>query len=249
MFGRRLKPAGRQSETALTDTAGGSRPASTFRNADFEFWILNFTFVVVEPDFVNIHTHRPTGRGIELRTAGIHPWRAEECPAADADALSRMLGCELTQAQAIGETGLDFARAVDRTAQERLFRAHAELAARMRMPLVVHCVRAFEPVMKILHEYDLAGVVFHGFIGSREQMLRAAEAGYYISFGVRAFRSPKTLDAMRAAPPERVFFETDDDDATIESVYRAAAEALGTDIGQLLETTNCNYGKLLGKKR
>ena len=28
--------------------------------------------------FVNIHTHRPTGRGIEPRTAGIHPWNADK---------------------------------------------------------------------------------------------------------------------------------------------------------------------------
>ncbi len=27
----------------------------------------------MNPVFVNIHTHRPTGCGIELRTAGIHP--------------------------------------------------------------------------------------------------------------------------------------------------------------------------------
>ena len=27
--------------------------------------------------YINIHTHRPTGRGIELRTAGIHPWEAD----------------------------------------------------------------------------------------------------------------------------------------------------------------------------
>ena len=26
--------------------------------------------------YVNIHTHRPTGSGIELRTAGVHPWDA-----------------------------------------------------------------------------------------------------------------------------------------------------------------------------
>ena len=27
--------------------------------------------------YVNIHTHRPTGSGIELRTAGVHPWDAD----------------------------------------------------------------------------------------------------------------------------------------------------------------------------
>lgn len=199
----------------------------------------------MEHDFVNIHTHRPTGRCTELRTAGIHPWLAGECAAADAGMLREALADELPAAQAIGETGLDFACAVDRTAQERLFRAHAGLAERMRMPLVLHCVKAFEPVMKILRGYDIPTALFHGFIGSREQMRRAVDAGYYLSFGVRAFSSPKTLDALRAAPAERIFFETDDDDAAIESVYRAAAEVLGTDIGRLVATTAENYVKLL----
>ena len=36
------------------------------------------TFVAMTDQFVNIHTHRPTGRGIELRTAGIHPWDADK---------------------------------------------------------------------------------------------------------------------------------------------------------------------------
>ena len=31
--------------------------------------------------YVNIHTHRPTGNGIELRAEGIHPWRADRTTA------------------------------------------------------------------------------------------------------------------------------------------------------------------------
>ena len=53
--------------------------------------------------FVNIHTHRPTGRGIELRTAGIHPWDADKEDIA-------ALGTLPADVQAIGETGLDYAR-------------------------------------------------------------------------------------------------------------------------------------------
>ena len=52
--------------------------------------------------FVNIHTHRPTGRGIELRTAGIHPWNADK---EDVSTIAPLLG----DVQAVGETGLDFA--------------------------------------------------------------------------------------------------------------------------------------------
>jgi len=47
--------------------------------------------------FVNIHTHRPTGRGIELRTAGIHPWDADKEDIA-------ALGTLPADVQAIGET-------------------------------------------------------------------------------------------------------------------------------------------------
>ena len=60
--------------------------------------------------YVNIHTHRPTGSGIELRTAGVHPWDAATQDAAT-------LGQRLGGAQAVGETGLDFVRGADRAAQ------------------------------------------------------------------------------------------------------------------------------------
>ena len=57
--------------------------------------------------FVNIHTHRPTGRGIELHTAGIHPWDADKEDIA-------ALGTLPADVQAIGETGLDYARGAGR---------------------------------------------------------------------------------------------------------------------------------------
>jgi len=61
------------------------------------------TFVAMTAQFVNIHTHRPTGRGIELHTAGIHPWDADKEDIA-------ALGTLPADVQAIGETGLDYAR-------------------------------------------------------------------------------------------------------------------------------------------
>ena len=46
--------------------------------------------------YVNIHTHRPTGRGIELRAEGIHPWQAEATAPGNLPALT-------AAAQAVGE--------------------------------------------------------------------------------------------------------------------------------------------------
>ena len=190
---------------------------------------------------INIHTHRHADGETTLAAAGIHPWQADEFDAADADSLRVVLGSRLDGAQAIGETGLDFACSTGREAQERLFRAHVQLAEQMRLPVVIHCVRAFEPVMKILSEYAVPRVLFHGFIGSAEQARRAVGRGYWLSFGLRSLRSPRTVEAMRTVPLERLFIETDDDEIGIGEVCRMAAESLNIDIGTLERRLNENY--------
>ena len=105
--------------------------------------------------FVNIHTHRPTGRGIELRTAGIHPWDADKEDIA-------ALGTLPADVQAIGETGLDYARGAGRQQQLAAFRAQLALARDRQLPVVLHCVRAFEPVMLELAAREPRAVISTG---------------------------------------------------------------------------------------
>ena len=77
-------------------------------------------------EYVNIHTHRPAGRGIERRAKGVHPWDAEREDTAT-------LGQRLGDAQAVGETGLDFVCGVAREAQTAALRAEVAVA-RVRAP-------------------------------------------------------------------------------------------------------------------
>ena len=190
--------------------------------------------------YVNIHTHRPAGRDVELRTWGIHPWQAGEVdPARLTLPLPPPEGT-----QAAGEIGLDFARGIDRTRQEELLRRQLAWAEEAALPVVLHCVRAFEPMMRILGDYTLRGVIFHGFIGSPEQAREALRRGYRLSFGLQTFRSPKTLRALQSLPLEAIFLETDDDPADIETVYARAAEVLGMEVGPLREQLYRNYEKL-----
>lgn len=190
-------------------------------------------------DFVDIHTHRFTSRHIELRAAGVHPWQA-----ADPAAAPRLTASFFDGTQAVGETGLDFACEVDREAQMRLFRSHLEWAERLRLPVVLHCVRAFEPVMNTLAEYSLAAVIFHGFIGSPQQAARAVQRGYSLSFGLPALRSPKTVTAIRSLPVENLFAETDDSGADIERVYASLAEIRGTTTDELKDALYDNYNRI-----
>lgn len=183
---------------------------------------------------VDIHTHNASTRAQTIDTVGIHPWRAS---IADLSLVER----GATAANAIGEIGLDFACDVPREEQEDIFRAQLALAERFEKPVVLHCVRAFEQVMQLLKDYSLKAVIFHGFIGSVEQAQRAVKQGYYLSFGERTFRSPKSIEAMRSTPLSHLFVESDESTTPIEEIYTKIAELRGISIAELTTATEKNF--------
>lgn len=185
--------------------------------------------------YIDIHTHCPTLRHVEPQAVGIHPWQAEK---------ERFLPSIFEGAVAIGEIGLDFACNVNREAQQQLFREQLREAERLGVPVILHCVKAFEPMMKILAERRLRAVIFHGFIGSVQQAKRAVERGYFLSFGEGAFRSPKTVEAMRMIPLTHLFAETDESDCPIEEVYRRIAEVRGASVEELQRQIEENYKRI-----
>lgn len=189
---------------------------------------------------IDIHTHRPT-EAVTIRTVGVHPWHAAECSLPSAEAIEA--------ADAVGEIGLDKACGVDFEMQRALFIKQLELAERFEKPVVLHCVRAFEEVMTLLERHTLRAVLFHGFIGSREQASRAVKKGYYLSFGARTGGSNKTIEALRETPLERLFVETDEAETTIEAMYLTIARLRGMEVEKLEQATAENYKRIFTFKR
>lgn len=185
--------------------------------------------------YIDIHTHNFTARHTELRAVGIHPWDAEK-----AELKEQMF----SGAEAIGEIGLDYACDVDRAKQEELFRAQLAIAEQMQLPVVLHCVRAFAPTLEILKNYHLKAVIFHGFIGSKEQAAEAVKRGYFLSFGEGVKRSPKTAVALQNTPLENLFLETDISQTPIEEIYRMAAEMRGEELETIINSITENYKRL-----
>ena len=182
---------------------------------------------------IDIHTHFPTGRHIEPQGVGVHPWRAAD------EALPRKE--KYAAADLVGEIGLDFACDVERSKQEEVFRAQLAIAEELQKPVVLHCVRAFEPTMKIVAEYDIRAVIFHGFIGSVQQAERAINKGYFLSFGANTSRSPKTIEALRNTPLEKIFVESDETQKNIEKIYDEIALLKGVNRDLLKEVISENY--------
>ena len=114
--------------------------------------------------------------------------------------------------------------------------------------MVLHCVRAFEPVMRLLAGYRLPAVIFHGFIGSPEQAARAADRGYCLSFGARSLRSTRSRRALQMLRSDLLFLETDDDPVPIEDIYDEAASVRHTEVAALRETILNNYNRIFESK-
>lgn len=186
--------------------------------------------------YIDIHTHNPREDVTSPTMAGIHPWQAES-------------GAELpdfSQCDIVGETGLDYVCKVDKELQKRLFIKHIEGATKANKPIVLHTVRAIDDTLKIINEHNFThGVVFHGFIGSWQQAERCIERGYYLSFGERSLRSPKTREVIAKIPQNLLFCETDDNtDIAIEEIFKSVAEIRGITHEELLNIIEKNYKNL-----
>ena len=188
----------------------------------------------------DIHTHNAHTQAQTIDTVGIHPWHALDN---DLSAIEPAVA----DVDAIGEIGLDYACDVPREVQIALFRAQLALAERYEKAVVLHCVRAFEEVMKVLAEYRLKAVIFHGFIGSVEQAQRAITQGFYLSFGERTFRSPKSIEAMRFTPLSQLFVETDESTTPIEEIYAQLAELRGISVAKLIAATEENFRRIFNQ--
>lgn len=175
----------------------------------------------------------------ETFSAGVHPWRAAMV---DPDAAVAYL--RHAPIAAVGEVGLDYATDVSRERQKEVFRAQLAVAQERWLPVIIHCVKAYNDVLSILRDYALPAVIFHGYIGSPQQTRSIVERGYCVSLGPRSFSSTKTVESMLLMPPERLFLETDDGSEDIQEVYQKAAITFNVPVYRLTEQIESNYKRI-----
>jgi len=146
-------------------------------------------------------------------TAGVHPHDASSVPEKFTDTLLELAAAEVVKA--IGETGLDFNRNFSPPdIQRRVFDIQLNIAAALQKPVFVHDRDSDGAVFDLLsaHADHLNGVVVHCFTGTRGDLHKYLDAGFYI--GITGWVSdPKRGGGLRALVPEipldRLLLETD----------------------------------------
>lgn len=139
---------------------------------------------------------------------GIHPWFAEKV-AAGWEARLRSL---LAQVPAgVGEIGLDRCCRTDFAQQQQVFLLQLQMAAELRRPVTIHCVKAWGKLLELLEGFatPLPPVMIHSFGGSQETLQRLIRIGCCISFSGRLVDDRKLHPSFLATPLANLLLETD----------------------------------------
>jgi TatD DNase family protein len=187
--------------------------------------------------FINIHTHRlPDNKDIIIFntfpdkslpgtlhdnvyfSSGIHPWYM--------DGWENQFGhlkklVEDKRLIAIGECGLDKKITTSIKTQEKVFCLQVELSEKAQVPVIIHCVSAFNEIIQIRENVKAKMPwIIHGFNASLEIAKQCIETGMMLSFGSLLFKeNTKAAKVMKDIPISVTFLETDESKLTISDIY------------------------------
>ncbi|MBP3739139.1 MAG: TatD family hydrolase [Muribaculaceae bacterium] len=203
---------------------------------------------------LDIHTHHPDDTQAiisvnpgefrpapgRLYSVGIHPWHSEQCDTHAIDALNA--AARHPQVAALGETGLDTLRGAPIARQTQLLLHHLELAQATGKPIVVHCVRAWQPLIAACRKARVGQgrIAIHGFRGNANVARTLVDEGFYLSFGLHFNPS-----ALTVTPLDRILIETDDEPVSIGLVAQHVAAALSMPTEQLIAHARANAATFL----
>ena len=210
--------------------------------------------------YIDFHSHRP-GDGSDtitimnlmagedvpssfpentLFSAGIHPWQLTGDN-------HEQLQTELILTAAhphvvmIGEAGFDRLRGAQGELQQRVFMFQASIAAEMDKPMVIHCVRGWDELLRAYRQATpVRPWVIHGFRGSSQQAASLAKEGFWFSLGKEGI----TTEILNAVSHDRIMLETDDSGRSIADIYRLFAVTVACSEAEAEELIRENFKSL-----
>jgi TatD DNase family protein len=174
-------------------------------------------------------------------SAGIHPWYITASPRELMKQLETILDQPATIA--LGECGLDLLAESPMPLQEQVFMLQAELAMKLKKPMIIHCVKAADRIIATRKKMKLTiPMIIHGFNNNSQTATELLKHGFYLSFGAAILRKNSNASkVVRDCPADKLFLETDDSGRSIIEIYKAAADLRGISKEELQRQIEKNF--------
>ncbi len=222
-------------------------------------------FKVNPVPYIDIHTHKTQGEertvivrnlfpgeeifaftGRNFYSVGLHPWKTG--PEEENNPLLQIMedALELDHVILVGECGLDKGVENDFDEQLRVFQAQALMAEQYQKPLLIHCVKAYNEIIRVYNRlHPRVPWIFHGYSANIEISRQLVPRNVFFSFGDTLFKkNAKTLDSFRFIPLEQIFFETDEYEGHVEEIYQRGAALKGLPLVALKESVWENFNRI-----
>lgn len=213
-----------------------------------------------EDDWPQVATLAERYPGFVRPAFGVHPWFAHRRSRRWLDTLQGFLD-RFPQAS-VGECGLDrWVDEPDLDTQRAAFLPQLRLARERSLPVTIHALKAWGPLLEALDEEPPGAFLLHSYNGSPELVAQLVPLGARFSFSGYFLqpRKAKVIDAYRAVPPGRLLLETDAPEmlppadvvthpladgmnhpANLPAIARALAERLGRNPEELVGRCESN---------
>lgn len=198
--------------------------------------------------YIDIHTHSRTpdkeilsilNRSFDEEVVsscsiGIHPYLSTKAQT-NPDFINQSIKmlkdkASMDEVIAIGEAGIDALKGAGMDIQEMIFRRQIEIAESVKKPLIMHCVKSIDEIIRLKKELKPKQPwIMHGFRKNGQTAKQLISQGIELSFGQRY-----NAQALRLAySTSRIWLETDEDYTDIMKHYQNIAQALDISVDEL----------------
>ena len=139
---------------------------------------------------------------------GIHPGKADE----KLEPMLELINQNIDSIAGIGEIGLDSTYVSSESEfqrQEQLFRAQLAIAEKIQKPISIHSRKTLDKIYEIIPSYSLRGMDLNWFDGSKQQLTKAMDLGFFVSFGPLLVYAKDKQVLLSKTEINRILVETD----------------------------------------
>jgi TatD DNase family protein len=139
---------------------------------------------------------------------GIHPEYAND----ELENMTNLIEENHCDLSGIGEIGLDPTYASgdgDVTRQNHVFETLLSLAEKFNKPVSIHSRKSLDDIFQIMTSYDTKHALLHWFDGSKKQLQKAMDMGFFVSYGpVMIYANDKQM-LLSKTNESKILVETD----------------------------------------
>lgn len=189
---------------------------------------------------------------------GIHP----ECANDELEKVVALIENNHDTLAGIGEIGLDPTYSnndKDTKRQTHVFETLLSCAEKYNKPVSIHSRKSLDDVFQVMTSYDPKHALLHWFDGSKKQLSKAMDMGFFVSFGPVMVYANDKQTLLSKCDESKILVETDGpvrfsrcfemksaDIGFIPSVIFSASKVLGKSFDETAELLEKNSNSYLG---